>query len=435
MEQQPNSCWIIGVLDSGLDSLTPAARGVMEEADLVLGDPRFLQLFTPLFGPRTECRSFAGHLKELPDWITTACRQGRRVVVLATGDPLLSGVAGHLRHKLAAGYCRILPTLSTPQLAFARLGLPWTGARIVSVHARDGGEWHAAPGMAHPLYSLYQALPGADLLAVLTSPANSPARIARMVMHLGWEEQFQMAVAECLATPQERIHPELRPAQVANSLFADPNVVIVQRNQEVSSAPLPVLGLADGCFLPEGSAASLITKREVRVIALANLVLHSTRIVWDLGAGSGSVGLEAARLLPQGWVCAVEKDPGRCRQIEQVRARLCINNYQLLNSLAPQGLEAWPDPDSVFIGGSDGGLPELIRLAVRRLRPHGRLVITLVTLENLSRTLDTLREIGWNWRLNQIQISHSQPILSMHRLVPASPVWMVTAGQSATELP
>lgn len=428
MAHEPNRCWIIGVLDSGLDTLTPTARRLLEEAELVLGDGRFLQPFAPLFSPYTEYRSYSGQLKALPAWVETARSQGKRVVVLATGDPLFSGVGGHLHHKLAAGSYQVLPAPSTPQLAFARLGLPWTDARFLSVHAGDGGEWESAPGPKHPLYPLYQGLKTADKLAVLTSPANTPGRLARMLLHLGLGDCYQMIVAERLETPEEKIHTESSLAQMADAEFANPNVVILRRHKR-ASPPLPdvVLGLADDAFFPEERSPGMMTKREVRVLALANLALRPNSIVWDIGAGSGSVGLEAARLLSQGWVYAVEKEATRAQQIRQTAARLGITNYHLSTGRAPDGLEAWPDPDAVFMGGSDGALPELLSWIAPRLRPGGRLVTTLVTLENLSTALALLKEMGWSWHLTQVQISHTQPILAMHRLVPANPVWMVTA--------
>lgn len=428
MGHEPNSCWIVGVLDSGLDTLTPTARRLLEEAEVVLGDSRFLQLFAPLFAPHTECRSFSGQLKALPTWVETARSQGKRVVVLATGDPLFSGVAGHLHHKLAAGSYQVLPAPSTPQLAFARLGLPWTDARFLSVHARDGGEWESAPGPNHPLYALYQAVQTAEKLALLTSPANTPGRLARMLLHLGLGDCYHMTVAELLETPQEQLYTELSLEQIAQSEFANPNVVILRRHKTASVVlPEVLFGLADECFLPAGELSGLLTKREVRVLVLANLALRPDSIVWDIGAGSGSVGLEAARLLSHGWVYAVEKNAARVQQIQQTAARLRIANYHLLTGRAPVGLEVWPDPDAVFIGGSDGSLSELVCWVAARLRPGGRLVITLVTIENLSSVLVTLKEMGWSWQLTQVQISHAQPILAMHRLVPASPVWIITA--------
>ncbi|MEO5362922.1 MAG: precorrin-6y C5,15-methyltransferase (decarboxylating) subunit CbiE [Magnetococcus sp. DMHC-8] len=433
MESMSNPCWIIGVLDTGLDTLTPLARRHMAEADLILGEARFLELFQSLFNPQAERRSSSGHLKMLPEWIETARRQHKRVVLLATGDPLFSGVAGHLHHKLPAGSCQVLPAPSTPQRAFARLGLPWTDARLLSVHAaRDGGEWHTAPGPHHPLHLLYRLLPTADKLAVLTSPANSPERIARMLLQLGLGEHYRLVVAERLATDQERLCTDLTPDQVAVGTFAHPNLLILLRNKEMPVAPpAPVLGLPDACFLPDGGTTGLLTKREIRVLVLANLALRPDSIVWDVGAGSGSVGLEAARLAPHGWVYAVEKDPDRCRLIEHNRARLAVTNHQLWNGRAPRDLAGWPDPDALFIGGSDGALPELLHWAAERLRPGGRLVCTLVTLENLALATATLQGLGWSWHLAQVQVSHAQPILAMHRLVPAAPVSILTAWHPA----
>lgn len=424
-------CWILGVLDSGPDSLTPAACRLLQSADLVLGETRFLELFHAMIPSHALRRSMSGQLKELPSWIESARLQGQRVVVLATGDPLFSGIAGHLSHKIPIENLRVLAAATTPQLAFSRLMLPWTQARFVTLHASDNGDWHPTAPATHPFFVLIRLLPNADLIAVLTSPANTPSRIARMLLQLELDKQYLMSVAEQLETPQERVVRDLTPDQVAKEAFANPNVVILQRRKETSPPDsLPVMGLPESCFLPQkDKQGGLITKQEVRVIVLAHLALRPESIVWDLGAGSGSVGLEAARLCPKGWVWAVEKDAGRARQIRANRVGLGVVNYTLLEARAMEVLETWPDPDAIFIGGSGGELTELLDSSQHRLRPGGRLVLALVTLEHLSSTLTILAQSGWSWLVTQVQINHSRPLLDLHRLVPDAPVWVVTANR------
>ncbi|MBF0128027.1 MAG: precorrin-6Y C5,15-methyltransferase (decarboxylating) subunit CbiT, partial [Magnetococcales bacterium] len=335
----------------------------------------------------------------------------------------------HLRNKLGAENLRVVTAPSTPQLAFARLMLPWTRARILSLHATDAGEWHGEAPASHPFHPLRQLLPDTELIALLTSPANTPGRVARMLLQLGLENDYLISVVECLETPQERVLADMAPASVAESRFADPNVVVLRReNGTAPRSRRPVLGLSDACFLPGGKG--LITKREVRVLALSNLALRPDSVIWDLGAGSGSVGLEAARLVPRGWVWAMEKDADRVARIRRTRATLGIVNHTLSAGCAPEGLEEWPDPDGVFIGGSGGALPEILATCQDRLSPTGRLVINLATLENLALTLQLLRDRGWFWSLIQAQINHAAPILDLHRLVPDPPVWIVTAQRT-----
>ncbi|MBF0179357.1 MAG: precorrin-6y C5,15-methyltransferase (decarboxylating) subunit CbiE [Magnetococcales bacterium] len=414
-------CWILGVLDAGPDTLTPQAAHLLQQADLVIGEPRFLERFCHCLPAGAEQRPASGQHKALPGWIEEARAAGKQVVVLATGDPLLSGMAGHLRRKLPAGAMRVLPAPSTLQLAFARLELPWTGARLLSVHAVDGGEWSWEATADHPFAPLLRLLEEADLIGLFTSPANSPARIARMLLATGFDREFLVSVAMALGTPEERVVADRNADEIAGEDFAGSNVVILRR---VASRAQPRIGLTDGEFAAEGG---LITKRDVRMMALAALGLHDDSLAWDIGAGSGSVGLEAARLARRGWVWAIERNPARATQIRHNRQRLRVFNYTLREGYAPDELKKWPDPDAVFIGGTGGHLREIITACQIRLRPGGRLVLTLATLENLASVMDQLKAGGWAWSVTQAQISHSRPIADLHRLVPDAPVWIVTA--------
>ncbi|MBF0454527.1 MAG: precorrin-6y C5,15-methyltransferase (decarboxylating) subunit CbiE [Magnetococcales bacterium] len=424
-----NPCWIIGVHDGGPALLTSVAKERISQGDLILGDARFLERFSPLFAQEAKQRSFSGQIRALPGWISVAQQARQRVVLLATGDPLFHGIAGYLNKKLPRGSIRVQENVSTLQIAFARLSLPWHNARLLSVHAKDGGEWSLDSSLDHPLYPLFQALQHAETIALLTSPANNPHRIARMLQQSGLEDHFLLTIAQQLTTPQEQVAADLSPSQALNTPFKEPNVVILQRigKTEPHTAREPVLGIKDSRFLPHGQTTGLITKQEIRAISLAALSLQPDSTLWDIGAGSGSVGLEAARLCPEGWVYAIEKNPGRLQTIRENQAKLQIANYQLLAGLAPQGLAEWPDPDAVFIGGSGGNLAELILLAQQRLTPKGRLVMNFITLENLNQALTTLKTSTMDWHVTQVQINRSKPILEMNRLVPESPVWIVTA--------
>lgn len=171
----------------------------------------------------------------------------------------------------------------------------------------------------------------------------------------------------------------------------------------------------------------MITKQEARALSLAKLRLKPDATVWDIGAGSGSVGLEAARLAPQGHVWAIEKAEGDAANARANAARFRIGNYSLFDGKAPQHLDTWPDPDAVFIGGSGGELGGLINLILARLKPGGRLVMNFVTLENLATATATLSAAKVDWDVVQLQASRSQPILDMHRMAAQNPVWIVTA--------
>jgi precorrin-6Y C5,15-methyltransferase (decarboxylating) len=190
-------------------------------------------------------------------------------------------------------------------------------------------------------------------------------------------------------------------------------------------------GLPDAAYEQRHPDKGLITKCEVRAVSLARMQLRDNSIVWDIGAGSGSVGLEAARLCPRGHVYAIEKNAEDVAIAGRNREAFALSNHTLVHGKAPQGLDAWADPDAVFIGGSGGELAELIALCLRRLKPAGWLVMNFVTIENLAAAVDALKAANANWDVLQLQAARSKPILQMHRMAAENPVWIVCAQAGA----
>ncbi|WP_225587244.1 precorrin-6y C5,15-methyltransferase (decarboxylating) subunit CbiE [Methylomonas fluvii] len=425
MSEMNNPCRIIGALDNGAAGLTPSTLALVQAADVVIGASRTLALFAANISADAERCDLTGKLSQLPDWITLAREAGKQVVVLATGDPLCHGIASFLLNKLGRDSIEILPNLSMLQLACARLGVAWQDARIGSVHSCDAGEWQIGATPKHGLYALLNLLRQSGLTAVFTSPENDPARIARMLQIESLADDYEMAVAECLLQPQEQISDWLKVDAAAAGRFADPNIVLLRRRQPVIREAL--FGLPDERFKQRKPDKGLITKREVRAVSLARMALLPDSIVWDIGAGSGAVGLEAARLCPHGHVYAIEKNADDAAIALSNRASLRVSNYTVLHGRAPAGLENWPDPDAVFIGGSGGELRALITLCLQRLRPDGHLVMNFATLENLSTAVEALKTTGAQWDVLQLQAARSKPILDMHRMQAENPIWVVCA--------
>ncbi len=418
-------CTIVGVLDNGPAGVTWEVLQLIRRADLLIGNARTFGLFSAEIGPEAETRDLSGHFSRVPGWIEAALEQGRDVVVLATGDPLCHGIARTLMGRLGRARCRVIPNVTTLQLAFARLGLAWQEASICSIHGKDLGEWHPDADARHGLYPLLRKIRQQQLLGIFTSRDNGPDRIARMLERLSLAECYQMAVVERLLLPDERLYDFMPVATVAQRRFADPNVVILR---PLSPCPAEVLfGLPDAAYRQRRPERGLITRREVRAVSLALLQLRRDSLVWDIGAGAGSVGMEAARLCPDGFVYAIEKNRADAAIIRQNQQRLRLTNYRLTQARAPQGLAQWPDPDAVFIGGSGGALEPLIETALERLSEGGSLVMNFVTLENLNRAIEQLKREGAEWTLSQLQLSRSKPIQEMQRLVAESPVWIVSA--------
>lgn len=189
----------------------------------------------------------------------------------------------------------------------------------------------------------------------------------------------------------------------------------------------------DSAYAQRQPEKGLITKQEVRAVSLARLQLRQDSLVWDIGAGSGSVGLEAARLCPDGHVWAIEKNELDYAIAGQNHAAFGVSNYSLHHGKAPEGLDAWRDPDAVFIGGSGGELAGLIATILGRLRPDGSLVMNFVTLENLATATATLQAMeNVSWDVLQLQAARSKPILHMHRMAAENPVWIVCAQRAGS---
>ncbi len=426
-------CTVIGVIDAGAESLGPEARAALRAARLVVGGARLLALLEGEIAPEAERFDLTGRLTAAVARIEAALAEGAPVAVLASGDPLCHGIGAYMARRLGGDRLRIEPNLSALQLACARAGVAWHDAAICSVHGRDAGEWtDGARGPSHGLYPLFRAcMGGGETIVVFTSPENDPARIARLLLAEGWGEVFSMTVAERLARADERVLRGLAPADAAAREFADPNIVILRRLRPPEAGSL--FGLADADFEQRKPEKGLITKQEARAVSLALMGMRRAAIVWDIGAGSGSVGIEAARLCPDGWVYAIEKNEADAAIARRNAEKFGARNWSLLHARAPAGLEAWPDPDAVFIGGSGGELAELIRLVLARLRPDGRLVMNFATVENLAGAIDALKALNAPWKMRQLQAARARPILGMHRLAAENPVWIVAAEKPCAD--
>ncbi|EXI69164.1 MAG: Precorrin-6Y C(5,15)-methyltransferase [decarboxylating] [Candidatus Accumulibacter adjunctus] len=417
------TCTVVGILDDGWHGLSGSARDCLRAAALVIGVERTLQLVRPELAANCELRPLDGALAQCPGWIRDALAAGRSVAVLATGDPLCHGIGSSLIDRLPGLPVTVLPAPSTLQIACARFGKAWQDVKIASCHSQDAGEWIVGATPGHGLYPVLRAIALHRRVFVFTSPANDPARLARALLTVGHGDELRLSVASRLLLPDETLHPGLSAAQAATTNFVEPSVVLVERDELPAE---PAFGREDDDYLQRTPANGLITKLEARAVSLAKLRLTAAATVWDIGAGSGSVGLECARLAPHGHVWAIEKNAADAAIARANAARLRIGNYTLIEGRAPAGLTGWPDPDAVFIGGSGGELSELIHLVLDRLRPGGRLVMNFVTLENLATATSTLQAAGADWQVVQLQASRSQPILGLHRLAAQNPVWIVT---------
>lgn len=388
---------VIGLDGSGLSVL---AQERLAKAALVMGGRRHLREVPLPAGIR------AVALRDDPsEALHQVVAADGDVVVLASGDPGLFGVLRLLRERVAADRLEVLPAVSSVALAFARAGLPWDDAVVVSAHGRDPRPAVAAC-RAHPK------------VAVLTSTGAGPTELGAALDGV----RRRMCVVERVGLDGERV-TWLTPDQAAARVDWDPlNVVLVV---DPARAVSPEKGwLAGGSgpvgwALPEEQFAhrdGMVTKAEVRALVLARLGPRTGELVWDVGSGSGSVAVECARLGAA--VVAVEQDD--VTQLEANATAFGVD-VQIVRGAAPQALEGLPAPDAVFVGG--GGV-DVVRAVVAR-RP-ARLVVALATVERVAPVLEAMG--GYDPRAVLLETARLHPLGSGHRLAPCNPVFVVSGA-------
>jgi len=419
------TCAIIGMLDNGLDSLTEPAKATILTADLVIGGARLLELVKPALRPDTQTFDLASKLGEVAPLVQKTLAQNQQVAVLASGDPLFYGIGNYLIKQIGEEQITIFSQVSSVQLACTKLGLSLQNLKVCSVHTADLGEWDPSSPGVHGLSPLLTQIHSHDQLAVLTSPNNSPARIARMLMVEEAADQFRWSVCESLNGATEKIHRPLTTAQVAEMEFSEPNLVVLERIKARQVAPR--LGREDQEYKQRKPDQGLITKREVRLVSLGLLGIGPKDVIWDIGSGSGAVGIEAAAQCPFGHVYGVEKNLADFEIASANKQTFGAYNLHLTHAKAPEGMMPWPRPNGVFLGGTGGNLELLMTSAWAQLLPHGRMVLNLISIENQTVALNWFKQQEVPWEMTQLQVSNAKPILDMHRLKASNPVTILFA--------
>ncbi len=403
---------VIG-LGLGPQDITPRLARVIEQAEVLAGGRRLLDMLPQHKGTRLE---LSGGLAAWLDQVEAAARD-QVVVVLASGDPGFFGVARAVLERLGPERVEIEPNLSAMQAACARLKLPWGAATHVSLHApgEDG------------LARLWRAMSQASLVSVYTSPVWGPPQLAALLAERGLDH-WRLHVLENLGAPQERV-AAYSLEEAAQSAFAPLNMVLLQRT---GPARAPRLGLAEECYAHEGG---LITKAEVRAVALAKLELGPGMTLWDVGAGSGSLGLEASLLLPGGRVIAVEQKAERAAMIAANRREYGVGMLEIVRGAAPEALRELPPPHRVFIGGGGKDLAAIVRAAAHGLRPDGVIVVSVVLLESQEHARRALRQAGLSLDETLVQVSRSKPVAGQSMMQPLNSVWLLRGRKAQDEEP
>ncbi len=348
------------------------------------------------------------------------------VVVLASGDPLWFGLGRILCDRIGAERLRFHPAPTSLQLAFSRIGRPWQDADWVSLHGRD----------PEILASTLQKRPAA--LAVLTDPNQGGAgTVQQMLRSSGLEASTDLWLCENLGHPDERVqliapHAAL-PTDLQPLLIA---LLIAREPAAPDPHQLPLFGLDDGLYLQHSDHPGLMTKREVRIQLLAELALPPQGVLWDLGAGTGSVGLEALRLRPGLQLLAVERRAGGAKLIQRNAQRLGVNPAAVLEADATTVLNGGlpsqlSQPDRVLLGGGGAQRERLLQEVLTRLRSGGVVVIPLASIEALASVRPLLENAGLAVRVQQLQAWRGQPLGDGTRLAPMNPTLIVTGTKPA----
>lgn len=414
---------IVGVGLDGCAGMTSAAVNAVSRSQVLFGAPRLLEVFPQFEGRRVLLK---GKLFEVLDEVHELAIEND-VCLLASGDPLFFGIAGLAYRKLGSENLRIIPNVSSMQLAFSAAGVAWSRAGLFSVHGRE-------------LFGLVSRLSEVSAAGILTDAESHPAGIAsHLEEFLGPQVgDWRAWVCEELGALDQRIRTfdDLRDlAKLEGASFADLNVLILERKDR-DWRPRAALGyVTEENFARRMPKKGLITKREIRALTLANLRLRRDAIFWDIGTASGSVAIEAARLAPEGRILAVEVE-AKSVAIAKENVRIHgADNVEVIAGRAPEvfgELLERGQPDAVFVGGSKGSMVDIVAEAYDALAYEGRLVVNAITLESVQAALNAFRVVELEPEVTLLQISRGAKLAHYLRYEALNPIHIIAATKEAS---
>jgi precorrin-6Y C5,15-methyltransferase (decarboxylating) len=403
--------YIIGVGSDGLVGLTARARDLLASADLLLGSDHALELVSEV---KAERQRIGPDLQEVVRTLEANFGH-KRMVVVASGDPLFYGVARYLCDRLGKDRFEVLPHVSSMQLAFARIKESWEEAYLTNL-------------ASHPLDTVLDRIRVAETVGLFTSDAEDPPAICRALLARGID-YFRAYVCENLGAPNERVtQGEL--AEIKEMEFAPLNVMILKRKPGRPDQPrgpgrFRTFGNPDDVFAQSRPKSGLITQAEVRAVALAQLDVQPGFVVWDVGAGSGSVAIEAAHLAHPGSVYAIEQDAADYHLILANAKTFGVDNLSAVHGVAPGVFAELPAPDAIFVGGTGHEVARLLESAYKVLRPGGRLVVNVATLEALSGTYSALKQLTVAVQVLLINLARGTEQLETLRFEAVNPTFLL----------
>lgn len=402
---------VIGVGDDGCVGLSSRAVNAVSRCQVLAGGERHLAFFPQFAGHRIVFKG--GLTKAIAELAELAAEN--HICVLASGDPMFYGIGPLLASKLGSERLEVIPQPTSVQQAFSRIGRSWTEASIISLHGK-------------PLEGLTTRLKRTAQAAVLTDDVNTPPALARHMLEFG-EQKWRAWTCENLCGPGEKVTAFSSLEMLADADgIGDLNVLVLERTDE-SWRPAPVvLNLDEDAFAKRMPRKGLITKKEVRLLSIGALAIRPADVIWDIGAASGSVAIEAAAIAHDGRAYAIEMESESLEYCRQNMRTHGIDNVRVVEGQAPQIFsQIEEDPDAVFVGGSKGQLDRIIELAFERLKPGGRIVVNAITFENVSQAYQTFKNLGISPQIMQANIARGVPIAVYTRYEALNPVHILTA--------
>ena len=391
---------LIGMGSGQPENLTLQGLAALRQADLILGARRLLAV---LPAGCTENRAAAYRPDEVAELLQTSGAEN--AVLVYSGDTGFYSGASSMMEKLEAlgVRARVLPGLSSIQLLAAALGRPWQGWNLVSAHGRT----------CDPVAECMQGRP----TFFLTGGSEDPATLCAQLAAEGFGD-VQGVVGQCLGTPEEKLFRG-SVKELAAGRFNSLSVLLVEAAEVL---PRRAPGLPDEAF-ERGDVP--MTKQEVRAAVLAKLAVRPEDILWDVGAGTGSVSVELALAAPRGRVYAVECRPEGCALIKANREKFRTRNLVLVEGLAPAALSDLPAPDAVFIGGSKGSLAAIVDAALEK-NPDARICVSAIALETLSAAVAALTAKGRTVQVSQLAVSRAKAVGGLHLMMAQNPIYLIT---------
>ena len=412
MSISTQSISIIGIGDDGLAAVPNYAQQLIMEAQIVAGNQRTLDLVPEAPGQRLV---MTGDLGEIVKQIRKA--GDVKIAILVTGDPLFYGLARYLFDELGRERCEIVPHVSSMQLAFARVKESWDEAYLTDL-------------ANHSLDTVVERIRTVEKVGLFTTETCGPADVAQALLDHRLD-YFTIYVCENLGARNERV-TRGSVAEIAADSFESLNVMVLIRDTDVPDQPRQLkvqslFGNPDEAFVQSTPKLGLLTSAEVRSLALSQMKLHSRSIVWDIGAGCGTVSVEAAQLAPGGQVFAIEQDAEDEALIRENAHRFDAPNVVPVLGRAPEAWADLPDPNAIFLEGSGREVVRVAELAFERLVPGGCLVGNLVSIGALDELRQTLAKKATDVQVWMINIARGTDQLERLQFDALNPTFLISA--------